>query len=119
MAVASSPPLGLNATENVALLLPVANGEPATLLSEPPAPTANTGTALSSVAAASSRPSGLNATDAVKLLLPVANGEPATVLSEPPAPTANTDTVEALALPVASSPPLGLNATESGLSASA
>ena len=40
------------------------------------------------------------------------NGEPLTAVSAPPAPTENTDTVLSPELAVASSPPLGLNATD-------
>ena len=90
LAVASSPPPGLNATENG--LLPVANGEPVTWLSAPSGPTENTDTVPSAkLAVASSPPPGLNATDAGSL--PVANGEPVTWFSAPPGPTENTDTV--------------------------
>ncbi len=47
LAVASSPPDGLNATEYGLLPLPVENGEPVTGVSAPPGPTENTNTELS------------------------------------------------------------------------
>ena len=95
-AVASSPPLGLNATEDG--LSPVANGEPDSGVSAPVAwLTENTDTVLapfcwSSFAVARSPPLGLNATE--DGLSPVANGEPDTGASAPVAwLTKNTDTV--------------------------
>ena len=92
MAVASSPPDGLNATEFGPR--PVANGEPATGVSAPPAPTENTDTVLPPLlAVASSPPDGLNATEIGLVPRPVANGEPATGVSAPPDATENTDTV--------------------------
>ena len=73
LAVASSPPPGLNATD--AGSLPVANGEPETGVSAPPDPTENTDTVLATLlAVASSPPPGLNATELGPL--PVPNGEP-------------------------------------------
>ena len=93
--------------------MPVANGEPATGVSAPPAATENTDTVLPALlAVASSPPAGLNATESGPP--PVTNGEPVTGVSAPPAPTENTDTVLPPALAVASSPPAGLNATECG-----
>ena len=76
LAVASSPPLGLNATETGTL--PVANGEPTTCVNAPVKEfTENTETVLSlRLAVASSPPPGLNATD--NGALPVSTGEPAT-----------------------------------------
>ena len=58
LAVASSPPLGLNATEYGDPLPPVANGEPLICVSVPPDPTENTDTVFVSLAAASSPRSG-------------------------------------------------------------
>jgi hypothetical protein len=73
LAVASSPPSGLNATEIVKP--PV--WKPDTGVSAPPDPTANTVTELSPLLAiASSPPAGLNATEVGES--PVANGEPET-----------------------------------------
>ncbi len=93
MAVASSPPDGLNATEFGLLPLPVENGEPVTGVSAPPAPTENTDTELPlKFAVASSPADGLNATEFGLLPLPVVNGEPVTGVSAPPTPTENTDT---------------------------
>ena len=88
LAVARSAPPGLNATD--AGEMPVANGEPATGVSAPPAPTENTDT-VSPFPVARSAPDGLNATDAG--VMPVVNGEPGTWVSAPAAPTENTDTV--------------------------
>ena len=87
LAVASSPPPGLNATENGALRRERRAG---TGVSAPSAPTENTDTVLRRFAVASSPPSGLNATENGSA--PVGNGEPGTWVSAPPAPTENTDT---------------------------
>ena len=115
LAVASNPPLGLNATETGAL--PVPNGEPLTGVNAPSEATENTDTVLSSaLAVASNPPLGLNATEYAKA--PVANGEPLTGASTPPGPTENTDTrlgpssTGLRKLVAASSLPFGLNATD-------
>ena len=76
LAVASSAPEGLNATENGPG--PVAKGEPGTGVSAPAELTENTDTVLSLLlAVASSAPEGLNATD-TGAKPPVWNGDPDT-----------------------------------------
>ena len=112
LAIASSPLVGLNASASG--VAPSANGEPVTCVSAPFAATENIDTVLSlKLAVASSPPFELNDIAFRPLLAPVANGEPGTWVSAPAALTENTDTVLS-ALAVASSPPLGLNAIESG-----
>jgi hypothetical protein len=120
LSVASRVPLGLNAIDVVSVPS-VGNGEPATCVSAPHAPTENIVT-LSVVvtpaglsageATASSAPFGLNAIDSGTD--PTLNGDPATWVSEPFAATENTDTLVVLELWIASSDPFGLNATDAG-----
>ena len=83
LAVASSPPDGLNTTECGSG--PVANGEPVTWVTAPVEEfTENTAVLPPTVAVASSPPDGLNATETG--FVPVANGEPVTGVSAPPSP---------------------------------
>jgi hypothetical protein len=128
-AVASRPPVGLNATD--AGYSEVANGEPATALSAPVRGLTENSDTLCTVrvalgniscwfAAASRPPPGLNATDPTPDPFGSAasrsrNGEPATALSAPVLGlTENTDTLPAT-FAVASRPPGGLNATDAGV----
>jgi hypothetical protein len=128
-AIASRPPVGLNATD------PgyggVGNGEPATARSAPVlGVTENSDTLCTGrvalwntscvLAAASRPPPGLNATENTPDPFGSAasgsrNGEPATALNAPVlGSTENTDTLPAPKFAVASRPPRGLNASEYG-----
>jgi hypothetical protein len=108
LAVASSPPVGLNATDSEPL--PVLE-DPSEVSAPVVALTENTDTD-EPLAVASSPPVGLNATAAVLLPLPVLK-DPSEVSAPVVALTENTDTVLAPKLAVASSFPVGLNATDS------
>ena len=113
MAVASSPPDGLNATDIVPLPGPGPVKVVPTGVSAPPGATENTDTDPGpELAVASSPPDGLNATETGSRAW-VGTGVP-TAVSAPSAATENTDTVPSVELAVASNPPDGLNATEAG-----
>lgn len=96
---ATSSPLGLNTTDVGGA--PRLNGEPDTDANAPEEPTENIEMVwLLLFAAASSVPLGLNAT----AVADGSGGVPPTGVGAPDAPT------EKMAVPLASSPPLGLNA---------